>query len=317
MSVLSQSEIDALLSNMKQGDSKETDEQKVDPFDFRTPNKFQSGFVKELSELHKAFTRVMSERMSRELRVHVVVEQISAEQLTYEGYIRSMPNPNILSILTLDPLPGQLVLEVSPQLGLVLVDRLLGGAGRPIAPRQPTQLEQTILGAILEHPLAALKETFQGVADITPNFVTSELNPQFTHAATPTEMVLALTFSLTAEAPGAATRGIITLCYPLTLLNPIREAMRHARWSGSSSHDGHTDAMVSIIESAPVELVLKTTSTKVRASDLSGLAPGDVITIDHCIDQPLIGEIEGTPALECDLGRSGPFLAARIRKWKR
>jgi flagellar motor switch protein FliM len=286
-----------------------------DRFDFRTPNKFQSGFVRELTELHKTFSRALSERLSRELRVAVTVDQISAEQLTYEGYIRSMPNPNILSVLNLDPLPGQVVLEISPQLGLVLVDRMLGGPGRPIAPRPPTQLEQTILGVVLDHPLAAIQETFDGLLEVHPRFVTSELNPQFAHAAAPTETVLTMTFSLTAESSGPATRGLITVCYPITTLNPIREALREAKWNGSTVHVAGSDAVAAAVAAATVEVVLRTGSTKVRASDMVGLAPGDVVMLDHTLDEPLIGEVAGVATLECDLGHTGPFLAAQIRRW--
>ena len=66
----------------------------VDLFDFRTPNKFQSTFVRSLTELHKTFASVLADVYSRELRAQVTIEEISAEQLTYEGYIRSMPNPS-------------------------------------------------------------------------------------------------------------------------------------------------------------------------------------------------------------------------------
>ena len=289
----------------------------VETFDFRTPNKFQSTFVRSLTELHKTFSSVLADLFGRQLRAQVSIEQVSAEQLTYEGYIRSMPNPNILSVLTLDPLPGKVVFEMSPQLGLVLVDRLLGGPGRPVPPRAPTQLEQTILGALLDHPLEALRETYEGVIDVDPRFVTSELNPQFANAASPTETVLAVTFSITAEAAGPATRGIVTVCYPVSVLNPIREALREARWAGADSHNTASEAMASVIEAASVDVVVKSSTTKVRAADMVGLSPGDVVTLDHPADEPFVAEVEGVQALECDIGHTGPYLAARVRRWNK
>ncbi len=127
--------------------------------------------------------------------------------------------------------------------------------------------------------------------------------------------MLALTFSITAEASGPATRGIVTVCYPLTVLNPIREAIRQARWAGAETHHTATEAMASVIEAAPVEAVVKTGSTKVRAADMVGLAPGDVITLDHPADEPFVVEVEGAEILECDIGHTGPYLAARVRRW--
>lgn len=312
---LSQGEVDRLLSSMKQQQAVAKNDS-VRRFDFRTPSKFPNGFVRDLAEVHKGFGRVLSDNLTRELRTPVVVEAIGSEQLSYDAYIRSMPNPSILSIISLQPLPGQMVLEMSTQLGLILVDRMLGGPGKPIPPRQPTQLEQMLLGAILEHPLAALRETYAGVVEVEPSFVTSELNPAFAHAANPTEMVLVLTFSMVVDSNGPASRGLVSLCYPLTILNPIKDAMRQARWSGGT-RDEPTDgsAMAALLSESMIDVAVHTRSTQVKASALVGLQPGDVVMLDHAVDESLIGSIEGLPFMHVKLGRQGPELAARLETW--
>jgi flagellar motor switch protein FliM len=316
---LSQNEIDRLLSSTKQKQqtaSTADQSRSVSTFDFRTPSKFTSAFVREFSELHKGFTRVMSETLTRELRAPVTVELFGTEQLTYDAYVRSMPNPSVISILALDPLPGLAVLDFSTQLGLVLVDRMLGGPGRPVSPRQPTQLEQTLLGSILDHPLAALAETFDGVIEVTPRFVTSELNPAFAHAANPTEMVLVVTFSLEVESAGPSTKGLLGLCYPLAVLGPIKDAMRQARWTGrSSTDDNHDETISRLIVDAPVEVQVHTGATSIPASALVALSPGDVLILDHGAEEPLIGSIESIPFMRLALGRQGPELAARLQRW--
>lgn len=315
-STLSQSEIDRLLSSMKPAPGEAAAERSVSAFDFRTPNKFPSGFVREFTDLHKAFTRVLSERYTRELRVPVAVEVIGTEQLSYDAYVRSMPNPSILTIAALDPIPGLAIIEMSTQLGLVLVDRMLGGPGRPVAPRQPTQLEEALIGALLEHPLAALRETFESVMEIEPRFVNSELNPSFAHAANPAEMVLVVTFSLVADSTGPSSRGLVSVCYPLTVLNPIREAMRHARWSGGLLEREETaKVMEGLLGDAPVALSVRTRTTRLPAAALAALRPGDVITFDHAVDEPLVGHVEEMPLMKVALGRQGSELAARVEGW--
>lgn len=284
-------------------------------FDFRSTNKLPGAAIRELADLHKGFARGLAERLSRELRAAVTVEQIGAEQLSYDGYVRSMPTPNLLTIVALDPLPGQVVVEMSPQLGLVLVDRLLGGPGRPIAPREPTELEQTILGTVLDHPIAALGESLAEVLAVTPRFVTSELNPQLAHAATPAEAVLVLTFSLVAEATGPATRGLISVCYPLTVLTPIRDAARQARWGGGGSAASANTALREVLAEAPIEVMVRTRPTALRADQLVGLAPGDVVGLDHAVDDPLLVGVEGRPLMTCDVGRQAGSLAIKVRRW--
>lgn len=312
---LSQNEIDRLLSSMKQKETVPT--QDVKPFDFRAPTKFPTAFAREFNELHQGFTRVLSDSLTRELRAPVTVEPIGWEQLSYDAYVRSMPNPSILSVIELTPLPGRLVLEMSTQLGLILVDRMLGGPGRPVPPRQPTQLEQMLLGAVLEYPLGALKETFDGVVDVEPTFVTSELNPAFAHAANPTEMVLVLSFSAVIDGSGPTARGLVSVCYPLTLLNPIKDAMRQARWSGGVKEDSDAaETMTALLSQTPVELTVHTKSTKVSTADLADLRPGDVVMLDHGVDEPLLGSVASHPFMQFQLGRQGPELAARLESWK-
>lgn len=284
-------------------------------YDFRSPAKLPSAAVRELTDLHKAFARGLSDRLSRELRTTVAVEQIGAEQLSYDGYVRSMPVPNLLTIVALDPLPGNVVMEMSPQLGLVLVDRLLGGPGRPVAPREPTELEQTILGTVLDHPIAALGEALADVVAVTPRFVTSELNPQLAHAASPGEAVLVLTFSIVAEASGPATRGLISVCYPLATLTPIRDAARQARWGGGGGTGSAIAALHDVVMAAPIELAVRTRATAIRADQLVGLAPGDVVGLDHAVDEPLLVDVEGRPLMTCEVGRRADSLAIKVKRW--
>lgn len=287
----------------------------VTSFDFRAPDKFPRAFIRDMTELHATFGRNLADRLGRELRSAVSIEQVGVEQLTYDGYIRSMPNPSILSTIELNPDSGQVIFELSPQLGLMLVDRMLGGSGKPVAPRRLTDLEQSILSSLLNHPLASLTDALDGVIETEPRFVGTELNPQFVHVAAPTEMVLVLTFSLTAEAEGPATRGLISLCYPLSVLGPIREAIRRATWTGTLHDTEPSEAMAAIVETATIDVVLTTGTSQIVAAALSDLEVGDVVTLEQTADEPLLLSLETHGLATCRLGRQGPYLAAQLEGW--
>lgn len=287
-------------------------------FDFRAPHKIPAAFIREIRELHDTFVRLTSDSLTRLLKVPTTIEVIGAEQVSYDAYVRSMPNPNLLTLLALDPLPGTVVLEISPQLGLVLVDRMLGGPGRPIAPRRPTPLEESLLTSVADHPIAALRDTFAGAVDVEPRRVGTELNPLFANAAPPTETVLTFTFSVLIESNGSAAtgRGLLGLAYPVTVLEPIQEAIRTAKWSETRHDRDATDDMAAIIAEAPVEVVVHTRPTTLTAADLWDLAPGDVVGLDHRADEAFLVSVEGTPLMAAELGRSGPNLAARTGAWR-
>ncbi len=285
-------------------------------FDFRAPHKIPPGFIREMLELHDTFARITADALTRLLKVPVTVDVIGAEQVSYDAYVRSMPNPNLITLVALDPLPGSVVLELSPQLGLILVDRMLGGPGRPVAPRRPTPLEESLLATVVDHPIAALAETFAGVVDVEPRRIGTELNPLFANAAPPTETVLTFTFSVLIESNAATARGLVGVGYPMAVLEPIDEAIRAAKWSETRAERDATDDMQAILAEAPVEVVLHTRPTALKASDLWDLAPGDVIGLDHRADEAFLMSVEGTPLIAAELGRCGPNLAARIGAWR-
>lgn len=95
-------------------------------FDFRRPNKLGREIARGMDLLHEVFARRVSTTWGSELRAYVQVEAAGLVQLPYDDVIRSMPNPNVLVVAEAYPLPGSFVVEIDLQLGMLLVDRLLG-----------------------------------------------------------------------------------------------------------------------------------------------------------------------------------------------
>lgn len=288
---------------------------RVDRIDYRNPNKFPAAFLKELSDLHGPFASSLADKLGRELRTSLTIELMSTEQLAYDAYVRSMPNPSLLEILELRPLPGRVVYEMSSQLGLVIVDRMLGGPGKPVTPRPPTALEQTLLGSLVHHPMLALKSALANAIDVDPHRVYSELNPQLAHIASPTETVVVLTFSVIGDAAVTSLRGLVTLCYPASTLDEFREAVARAKAEAQPQAGPATGAISAPVSEASVELALRTESTPIAAADLARVRPGDVVVLDHRVDAPLIGLIERIPFMKAHLGRQEGKLAARVESW--
>lgn len=287
----------------------------VSRYDYRTPSKFPQSFVREFDDLHKEFMIFLSERYTRELRSQITIEHLSTEQLTYDAYVRSMPNPSLLNILELSPLPGRVVFEMSTQLGLVLVDRLLGGPGRPVSPRPPTVLEQTLLTTLTAHPMSAFQATLSAALEVDPQLVHSEMNPQFAHAAASTDTVIALTFSLTGESDGHPVRGLISICYPSATVEAISAAIKSGTAAASAGQLTAPGALSRVVPEAPVEVSVQTRPTKISAADLTNLQVGEIVLLDHRSAEPLVGFIESIPFMEFSLGRQEGQLAARLERW--
>ena len=73
--VLSQSQIDALLSSMRSGDNAEQaedkqPEKKYRKYDFTTPRKFTKDRIKMLNGLYDNYSRVIGSRLNARLRAN-------------------------------------------------------------------------------------------------------------------------------------------------------------------------------------------------------------------------------------------------------
>src|SRR5688572_13125810 len=104
--ILSQDEIDALLSAISSGEQSIDDyaatvgeQKKVKIYDFRRPDKFSKDQIRTLQMMHETFARLTTTALSAQLRALVSVHVGSVDQLTYEEFIRSIPNPTTLAVI--------------------------------------------------------------------------------------------------------------------------------------------------------------------------------------------------------------------------
>src|SRR5690606_37679645 len=82
---------------------------RVEPFDWRRPSKFGREHVRALTHAHEAFSRRLSTALGALLRGLVQVELFGIDQMTYDDYARSLPNPNVNALVRLPDLPGDAV----------------------------------------------------------------------------------------------------------------------------------------------------------------------------------------------------------------
>ena len=122
--VLSQDEIDQLLSAISAGEisteeiHQPRDQRKIKIYDFKRPDKFSKDQIRTVSIMHETFARLTTTSMSAQLRSLVHVHVASVDQLTYEEFIRSIPNPTTLAVIDMDPLKGSAILEIDPAITL-------------------------------------------------------------------------------------------------------------------------------------------------------------------------------------------------------
>jgi flagellar motor switch protein FliM len=190
--VLSQDEIDQLLTAISSGDmesedmTQNTDSKKIKIYDFKRPDKFSKEQIRTVSSMHEAFARLTTTSLSANLRSLIQVHVASVDQLTYEEFIRSIPNPTTLAVINMDPLKGSAILEIDPAVTFSIIDRLFGGPGEGVkVTRDLTEIETSVMEGIIVRILGNMREAWSQVIDLRPRLGQIEVNPQFAQIVPP------------------------------------------------------------------------------------------------------------------------------------
>jgi len=254
---------------------------KIKPYDFRRPDKFVKEQLRTINKIYENFSRTVTTSLSSMLRTMVNVQVISVDQITYEEYIRSVPNPSVISVFDVGgDLKGNAVYEMNPSLALAMIDRLFGGPGKTLPKsRSLTNMEETVMKKIIARILNDLSEAWQQFVNIEPKIELIESNPQFTQIAPPTAMVLLVTFEVRIQ----NTEGTSNLCFPYIVLEPILEKLNvQFLYSGVNKVEAaaSTKRIEDSLKKAKIPLVVELGRTRISVNDFLMLNENDVIVLN-------------------------------------
>jgi flagellar motor switch protein FliM len=315
--VLSQSEIDNLLSALSNGEfdpdgGTETPDKAVKEYDFARPSKFSKEHLRTLVFIFEHYARLLSTNLPVYLRKNVQVEVLHSEAATYSEFANALSNPVILGIISAEPLNGNFIIEVADSIGFAMLDRMLGGGGNPLEKsRDFTDIELSILEKILMICTEHLIEPWQSVVDITPRLEQIETNSQFAQFISPNEMTSIITMNLKI----GTVEGLMNICIPFTCLEDVIDKLNTKYWYAtlqSSSENIYRDAIESAISKASIPVRALLGHSMISVNDFVNLAPGDIIKLDTKVDDELevyVGNLKKFTALP---GASSDSYAMRI-----
>lgn len=316
--ILSQSEIDALLSAINTGEmsaddfKKEEEERKVKVYDFKRALRFSKDQIRSLTRIHENFARILTTYFSAQLRTYVHINVASADQIPYEEFIRSVPKMTILNVYELPPLDGRILIEINPNIAYSMMDRVMGGKGVSINKVENlTEIETTIMSQLFERAFESLREAWSTVVDVDPVFDEFEVNPQFLQMVSPNETVVVISLNTTI----AETSGMINICIPHVVLEPILPKLSGSYWMESKRKESSSTEMTHLregVKKAKVPVVAQLGKTEVTIEDFLTMGVGDVIDLGTGIGDPLTVCVGNVPKFIAQPGRSKKKLAVQI-----
>jgi len=267
-------------------------EKKIQKYNFKRPDRVSKNQIRSLHFVHDRFARNLSSSVSAYLRtvVEVVLESIS--QVSYAEFMSGVSDPTCYTAISLKPLDGSAAIDLSPNMVFPIIDRLLGGAGRPISTVRPmTEIEQSIIQNVLKLMVDNLKESWRPVYTIEFTATTTETHPHMVQIVAPNEMVIHFQF-------GVRMRDVVSkmhLAIPTMVLEPIIHIFDQELYSRKKIiHDG---TLLNQLRNVPVNVSIETAETSFPMDSLLSLQVGDTLVLDQKQQWPVILKVAGRSKL--------------------
>lgn len=315
--VLSQNEIDSLLQALSTGEldvesmpSKE--EKQVKNYDFKRPAKFSKEHLRTLEIIFEHYGRLLSTNLPVYLRRNIQVDVASAESVTFSEFTNGLSNPVILGIVNFAPLNGNIILEMNPNLGFAMIDRMLGGQGNPLGKnRDFSDIELSILEKILVICTNLIREPWRNVLDVNPMLERIETNAQFAQIIPPSDMIAIVTINLKV----GDVEGLMNICLPFFTLESIMDKLNTKFWFANMqdvTDEDYEEYIATLIKRVDIPMKAVLGRSSIAVSDFVSLMPGDIIRLDTKTDADLnvyVGNIKKFKALP---GSSNDKYAIRV-----
>ena len=282
---LSQEEIDNLLKAFNDGDLNaddfsDTKEKQVKNYDFARPSKFSKDHLRTLEIIFENYGRLLSTNLPAYLRKNVQVEVVNAEANTYSEFANALSNPVILGVVNFAPLEGNIIIELSANLGFTIVDRMLGGGGAPLERnRDFTEIELIILERVLEVCTNLLVDPWESVVSIEPRLERIETNSQFAQFISPGEMTAIITMSVKI----GSVEGLMNICIPYSCVEPVIDKLNTKYWYSSmkeSDSGAYQEVIEDIIDYAKIPVKAMLGRSTISVNDYINIQIGDIIKLD-------------------------------------
>ncbi|MBI5268584.1 MAG: flagellar motor switch protein FliM [Burkholderiales bacterium] len=314
--ILSQDEVDALLQGIT-GESQKLEQEEhtdggVRVYDIASQERIVRGRMPTME--------IIGERFARNIRIglfnfirkspEVAINGIKVQK--YSAFLREIVVPTNFNIVSVRPLRGSGLIVCDPSIVFSVIDALFGGAGKfhtRIEGRDFSATEQRVIERLVDVIITEYRNAWKGIYPLELDYQRSEMQPQFANIATPSEIVVASSFTLEI----GETSGTIHFCIPYSTLEPIRDVLYSSIQGDAVEPDRRwVNLLKQQIQSAEVDLVAELGTAQATVEQLLAFKPGDFIELDLL---PMIqAKVDGVPVFDCQYGTSDGHYAIKIDK---
>jgi flagellar motor switch protein FliM len=310
--MLKQDEIDALFEAARTSipeASRPEVRARVVPYNFSSAGQISTDQLRAISMLNDLFARNLTHNLAAWLRTRFQVNLVSAEQIQFNEFVLRIPEISYVASVRLEPLGALSVLQLDLALAPPVIDLLLGGDGKDGPLRELTDIEESILGSVVEIICRELTVAWQPVG-LSFNFERRQMQTQVARIMSVTEKTLCLSFEI--RMPHSA--GLLNLAFPAVVANTILRRLT-SDWSRRRRHGGDTrERMEAAARRIHFGGSLQLPTFRLAASAIESLEPGTILRFDLPANTSPEWRVGGQALSQAQAIRQGPHRAARIER---
>ena len=312
--ILSQDEVDALL----QGITGESQKLEADAppaagmrdYDLSSQERIVRGRMPTMEVINERFARNIRLGLFNFIRKSPEVAIGGIKVQKYSAFLREIVVPTNFNLVSYKPLRGTGLIVCDPSLVFAVIDALFGGVGKyhtRIEGRDFSHTEQRVILRLVETITHEYKKAWQGIYPLELEYQRSEMQPQFASIASPSEVVVASSFTLEI----GDTTGTIHFCVPYSTLEPIRDVLYSTIQGDAVEPDRRwVKLLKQQIQSAEVSLVAELATAPATVEQLMSFKPGDFIELD--LNPMIQAKVDGVPVFDAHYGTSNKRYAIKI-----
>jgi flagellar motor switch protein FliM len=320
--ILSQDEVNALLKGVQSGDiDTETAREKIlsgiRAYDLTSQERIIRGRMAGLEIANERFARFFRNSVSALIMKFVSISTLSVETIKFGEFMNTIPHPSSINIFRMEPLKGYAVLVIEAPLVFAFVEFFFGGTAAQYVKsegRSFTPIEQRITKKVVTTALGDLALAWNSIAPIQPEYIGSEMNPEFVTIVTPSEIIIKIEVHVEVE----EFNGKLFFCIPYSMIEPVKENI-YSGIQGDKVDKVEIDhrwvaQLKELIMDSRVELVAEMGDVELPVGKLMNLEIGSVINLGKYISDELTIKVEGIPKLFGVPGYSRGNQAIKVTK---
>lgn len=225
--VLSQSQIDALLNSMQNGNAKSASEepkqaeQNYRKYDFYSPKKYTKEKLKMLRSIYDNYSRVAAAQINGLFRVASEMEVVGVEEQRYYEFGNALNETDVITLAKVELQDHSknppMLFHIAPTLMGAMIDRMLGGTGTDFSVDMSytyTDIELALYEKIIGRLVGLTSDVWATYIKFKTNFERIEENPSMFQGITVDETVVIIMLQIQI----GEIQGMMNICIPGTLL---------------------------------------------------------------------------------------------------